>query len=93
MARLVDVHDNGDFAFNDAALPSSVSDALAHVIIAQSKGDAADWSDAASRIVTELKARIPELLRDVRAHAASTSPQAHRGARGTRLVSPCPAVL
>ena len=73
MARLVDVHDNGDFAFNDAALPSSVSDALAQVIIAQSKGDAADWSDAASRIVTELKARIPELLRDVRAHAASTS--------------------
>ena len=72
MARMVDVHDDNarrdsvNFTFNDAALPSTVSDALAQVIIAQSQGDAEDWGEAAARIVTELKTRIPELLRDVR---------------------------
>ena len=58
---------SGDFAFRDASLPHTVSDTLARLLMAQARGDAESWADAAARIVLELKTRIPELLQDVRA--------------------------
>ena len=54
-----------DFSFHDEALPRTVSESLARLIIAKAKGDEGVWMDSAKRIVMELKTRIPELLQDV----------------------------